>query len=200
MSDTESKEQVKESEAFKRFEDTVHRSLDLIAVHKSLDRRLGHHSELEKLELDDVLRAAVVLSVAGMDAYFTDVFLEKIEDYLKTSCSLGDGMMEIMDDAGIDVRLLLEGVQQGAPYDVLKPKLEQHFVRYVTQKFEVIDKLFLAYGLKNFTEEADRATDAVQARGTVRQLIRRRHDIVHQGDRDQQKGLSSICSKNGKWI
>ena len=75
--------QCQPSKSYLTFEKVIQRSLALIAVQQPVEKIMGLKPEQPPIDLSDMTRAAVVLAVAAMDSYFTDVFAERLVPYLK---------------------------------------------------------------------------------------------------------------------
>lgn len=71
------------SKAYLKFESVMKRSLDLVALQKPIEKIMALAPDSKPLDLSDMTRAAVVLAVAAMDSYFTDVFAEYLIPFLK---------------------------------------------------------------------------------------------------------------------
>jgi hypothetical protein len=65
-----------QSKAYEKFERTISRSNTLIRAYYRLVRIKRENRRLRAPK--DLLRASIVLSVAALDAYITDVFAEKL--------------------------------------------------------------------------------------------------------------------------
>ena len=74
---------IEESKAFVKFDKTINRSIALIRSYRSLLRLKIDNRNLRIRISKDLIRASVVLSVAALDAYITDVFSEMLVPYLK---------------------------------------------------------------------------------------------------------------------
>jgi len=130
---------------------------------------------------DECVRMAVVLAVAAMDDYFTSKFRDMLSHYLKRNMP-GDDLLKLLEDAGLDTRMALELIYMERPLRRVGTLIERYFDRYTTQRFDVIDKLFMSVGLKNLCENAERKTGKKRLRASVKTLVEKRHLIVHDAD------------------
>ena len=64
------------SKSYLKFEKVIKRALNLVAMQDLLEKKLPDLAKPDSFDFGDLSRSAVVLSVAAMDAYFTDVFME----------------------------------------------------------------------------------------------------------------------------
>lgn len=181
------------SKAFSRFETTLVRAAKLLRLYSRLlwVRLQKKPSRFSHEDVADLLRSGLVLAVAGMDSYFTARFAELLVPFLKKHGPT-DGLVKLLDDAGLDTREALEMIKMNRPYRRIRTLMDSYFDRYTTQRTEVIDELFLAYGIKNFSNHAQRS---VKRRNLVRKIelmVERRHAIVHEGDLNDHGRLRDI--------
>ncbi len=137
------------------------------------------------------MRAAVVLSVAAFDAYVTDVFAEKLVKYIKTY-KPDDLLIDILRESGLDTRETLNLLKMDRPFRRVRSLVEKYYGVYTTQKFKVIDQLFLAYRLKDITQRAQDKSGRKTLKRSVELLVQRRHKIAHDGDYNAHGRLNQI--------
>lgn len=142
----------------------------------------------------DIICGAVVLSVSALDAYVTDVFAEKLVPYLK-AFTPDDSLIEILHEAGLNTREALNLIRMERPYRRIRTLIEKYYSRYTTQKFDINDKLFLQYHLKNITKNAANKSGKALIRRSVEILIERRHEIAHNGDYNSHGRINDISEK-----
>jgi len=156
-----------------------------------------HHIELCKLAsgrhhcADDVLRGAVVLSVAAMDSYFTRRFAELLVPFLKRN-GANEKLTKMLTEAGLDIAVALELAVMQRPYRRIRGLIQRHLSTYTTQRFHVIDDLFLALGVKDLSKHAQGAAHRKTLLRSVELLVERRHQIVHEGDHSRNGSLNRI--------
>ncbi len=180
------------SKAYGTFERVAERSLNLLSLEKTFDeyqRGVPH-----ELDLSDLSRAAVVLAVAAMDAYFTDVFAENLVRYLKAKGAQKQ-LTRLLCEAGLDTATALELLAMRRPYRRVRRLIEAHLERHTTQRPDAIDQLFLAYGIRDFCERAQGLAKRRKLTASVRGLVERRHEIVHDGDINSHGRLQKIDRK-----
>lgn len=129
----------------------------------------------------DILRSSVTLAVAGMDAYFTDRFSESLVKFLKKRGATPD-LTKILSDAGLNTAAALEMLTMDRPYRRVRTLVEAHLSNYTTQKQDVIDELFLVYGVKDLCAHSQGLARRKTLLANVSAAVSRRHSIVHAGD------------------
>ena len=180
------------SKALKKFEKTIKRSTALISTYRSLLRQRGNDGTIRAPR--DLIRAAVVLSVAALDAYVTDVFSEKLVPYLR-KYKPDDLLVKILRDAGLDTYEALTLIKMDRPFRRIRTMVNTYYKTYTTQKFDVIDKLFLSFRLKDITDKAQAKSKRKYLKKSVSKLIERRHKIAHGGDYNSHGNLNKINLK-----
>lgn len=182
----------KHSRAYSNFENVISRSLNLLTLESKLDQ--FQSSASTKLDLSDLIRSAVVLAVAAMDAYFTDVFAEHLVRYLKEK-GAGKCLTKTLSEAGLDTRTALELIAMKRPYRRIRSLIEAHLERTTTQRADAIDELFIGYGIQNFCVRAQGIAGRKNLISSVRKLVERRNEIAHDGDINSHGSLQAINSK-----
>ena len=134
------------SKAYLTFEKTIERSLNLTVLQKPTESIIQASTSSRNVDSSDLLRAALVLGVAAMDSYFTDVFAERFVPYLQTK-GPNKNMVSLLEQAGLDIETTLDIMTMKRPYRRIRTLIEVHLDNHVTQRSEVIDKLFLAFNL-----------------------------------------------------
>ena len=177
------------SKAYEKFEKTINRSTALIRTHRTLLRTSINNRRIRAPK--DLIRASVVLSVAALDAYITDVFSEKLVPYLK-KYSPDDLLVNILRDAGLDTYEALNLIKMDRPYRRVRTLVNAYYKKFTTQRFEVIDKLFLAFRLKDISDRAQSKARRRTLKRSVAILIERRHKIAHDGDYNSHGRLNKI--------
>jgi len=130
---------------------------------------------------NDNIRMATVLSVAGMDAYFTLKFRDIITDFLSNE-EPGEDLIKLLKDAGLDTRMALELIWMDRPLRRIGTLVERYFDRYTTQRFDAIDDLFKTIGLPNLCQNAEGIVGRTTLRTSIAKLVEKRHEIVHDAD------------------
>ncbi len=88
-------------------------------------------------------------------------------------------------------------IKMERPYRRIRTLMDSHFDPYTTQRAKVIDELFLAYGLKDFSNNAQQLMKRKNLVRRIESMVKRRHAIVHEGDLNDHGGLRVI---NGKKV
>ena len=170
---------------YNKFQRTQNRCSMLVKLYEELHRK--------KLTSNrDLARSSVVLAVASMDAYFTDKFCDLVVPVLKRGHRVGDGLANLLNDAGLDVRQALEMLAMERPYRRIRTLVTRHLELRVTQRLDAIDELFVCLGLKDFCAKVQARLHRKNLLKRVRTLVERRHKIVHYGDYNQHYRLRPI--------
>lgn len=167
------------SKAHAKFIKTIRRCESLTQSYKTL--RDLNAQDAQTPAPKDIVRGAVVLSVSALDAYVTDVFAEKLVTYLK-KYKPDNSLVELLAEAGLDTREALNLITMDRPYRRIRTLVQSYYNTYTTQKFDVIDEIFLPYRIKDLTNHAEAKTKRKALKKSVGKLIQRRHDIAHSGD------------------
>jgi len=139
------------------FEKTIDRSLALLELHSG-DVELG--------EKDDLVRAAVILAIAGFDRYFTAKYCDVLIPHLKSGKKVDDELCKRLEDSGLSTRFALEFLTAKRPYRKIRTIVQNSLSAHTTHRDSVIDALFLQLGLKGLCEHA-------QAKAKRKNLIKR---------------------------
>ncbi len=142
-------------------------------------------------DVADLLRSTLVLAVAAMDSYFTARFAELLVPFLKKHGPT-EGLVKLLAGAGLDTREALKMIEMDRPYRRIRTLMDSHFDRYTTQRAGVIDGLFLAYDIKNFSNNTQRLVHRTNLVRRIDLMVKRRHAIVHEGDLNAHGRLCEI--------
>jgi len=182
------------SKSYFKFEKVILRSLNLVSLHNTLKAHLGPSDP--SLDFSDLLRAAVVISVAAMDAYFTDVFAERLVPFLKRKGPTKD-LVQLLGEAGLNTSVALELLSMERPFRRIRTLVESRLGLQVTQRIDAINELFKAYGIPNFCAHVERKLGRTQLCRRVNLLVERRHAIAHDGDLNSHAGLMDL---DATWV
>ena len=156
-------------------------ALDLVTLQVPIEKIMAIQPSPKPLDLSDMSRAAIVLAVAAMDSYFTDVFAERFVPFLKRK-GPSPQMVEFLEEAGLNTECALQLLAMKRPYRRIRTLIETHLELRTTQKIAVIDKLFLIYGLKDFSHHVQRLRKRKKLTAAIDDLVKRRNKIAHKGD------------------
>ena len=165
----------------------------LISLFRAIEKNRARGAEVPATveEQCDLLRAAVVLAVSGMDSYFTEKFASMLVPYLKKK-GPNQYLINLLNKAGLDTKAAQEIISLDRPYRRVRGIADSYLSRYTTQQIIAIDRLFMAYGIKNFAEHAANRTRRKTLLGKVKRLVLRRHEIVHDADMNSRGALKKI--------
>ncbi|WP_405123515.1 HEPN domain-containing protein [Pseudomonas sp. M20] len=187
------------SKAFTKFHKTVRRCDTLVDAYTTLHSLNAADASVPTAP-KDIIRGAIVLAVAALDAYVTDVFVEKLATYLK-KYRADDSLVDLLLKAGLDTREALTLLTRERPYRRIRNLVRSYYSQYTTQRFDVIDSVFLVYRLNKLTDSAARKSGRSHIQSRVGELIDRRHEIVHAGDYNQANRIQDIDEVRVKrWI
>lgn len=178
------------SNSFRKFLKCNGRAISMVRRHYDLYRQAGNAWDESH---DDLFRAGIVLSVAAMDAYFTDRFCEAFIPYIKRY-GLNKEMEDLICRAGFNTEQAISMFDNKRPKRVLSNMMKRYLSNFVTQNFKSIDGLYKSLGFNNpsFTKSAQGISRRSNLISSVTKLIERRHKIVHAGDYNQHGNLNPI--------
>jgi hypothetical protein len=180
------------TKSYLQFESVAQRSLHLLALQRPVEQILATlPQDSAPLDLSDMSRASVVLIVAGMDAYFTDVFAERLVPYLRSEGPTKQ-MIAILGEAGLDTECALKLLAMKRPYRRVRKLIDAHLALKTTQRQHMIDELFLAYGLKDFCANVQKLKKRKNLLRSIALLVARRHKIAHEGDLNSHGRVNPI--------
>lgn len=154
----------------------------------------------------DLLRASLVIAVAAMDAYFTSRFTEHLVPYLKSASNsknsqVPNNLVDLLSLGGLNARSALEMLTMDRPYRRIRTIVDAYLSTYTTQQHHVIDSLFLCYGVKDLSVNAQAITKRKKLLDSVAKAVKRRHQIAHDGDVNQHYKTRPIAVKQvSNWI
>jgi hypothetical protein len=170
------------SKAYLRFESVIKRSLNLLTLQVKTKELIQVSNPNVDIDLTDMSRASIVLSVAAMDAYFTDVFVERLVPFIKKKGPT-KSLTDFLNQAGLDTACALQLLTMKRPFRRIRKLVESHLETVTTQKFEAIDRLVGVYNFKDFsTNVAKYSKKGDRLLLIIKQLVVRRHRIAHEGD------------------
>jgi hypothetical protein len=179
------------SKAVQNFSGISNRALMLVELHLEA---AGHVPHMPQYANTDIVRGAIVLSVAAMDAYFTRRFVEVLVPYIKRNGAT-PGLVELLGRAGLNTEQALLIATMARPFRRIRTLVESYLAGYTTQRFHAIDELFLCLGIKDLTKHAQAKTKKVHLFTTVQALVDRRNQIVHEGDLNKHGKICSVAPK-----
>ena len=169
------------SKSYMRFECVMKRALDLVTLQVPIEKIMAMQPDQQGLDLSDMSRAAIVLAVAAMDSYFTDVFAERFVPFLKAKGPTKE-MVAFLEKAGLNTECALQLLAMKRPYRRIRTLIESHLELRTTQKIAVIDELFLIYGLKDFSHHVQKLKKRTKLAAAIENIVTRRNKIAHEGD------------------
>lgn len=168
------------SKAYLRFESIIKRGLNLLSLQLPVEKLFSAKGKPH--DLSDMARTSVVLAVSAMDAYFTGVFAERLVSFLKKKKTAPKALVDLLHKAGLDTAVALDLLRMEQPYRRVRKLMDSYLARHVTQRMEVIDELFFAYGFKDFCRVVQEKARRKTLLASIQTLVQRRHNIVHRGD------------------
>ena len=142
---------------------------------------------------DDILRCAVVLSIAALDRYTKNCFLEAFTALISRvqNCDARD---RLFADANVDVSFLMKLMKKGTEsvYEEVKTRVGKALSNRTFQDAEKIRELFSCFGMPNLINNAECRSGDQELWANVDEMIQRRHKIVHAGDVDEHGAENTI--------
>lgn len=158
------------------FEKTITRAESLIT---------HYESNPALTEKDDLLRAAVMLAIAGFDRYFTAKYCDVLVPYLQKDKRISEAMLSRLEEAGLGPKFALELVVSKRPFRKIRTIVQNSLSRHTTHRMDVIDDLFLSVALKGLSENAEKKADRKNLRKRISKLVDLRNEIAHDGHADR---------------
>jgi len=177
------------SKAYVRFEGVIERSLNLLSLQTLIENVFSAAGDPR--DLSDMARTTVVLAVSAMDAYLTGIFAERLVPFLKKK-EAPRALVALLEDAQLGTKVALDLLRMQRPYRRVRKLIDSYLARQVTQRMDTINRLFSAYGLKNFCQQIEKKARRKTLLASVRILVQRRHDIAHKGDLNSHGRLKKI--------
>ena len=177
---------MKKSKTVDIFNKTMKRTFHLITLYKIM---LKNKSTFPTPS--DIIRSAVVLSVAAMDSYFTNRYADILIPFLQKNGST-EKIIELLKKAGLDTAEALNLIAMNRPYRGVRTLVDRYLAKYTTQRIHVIDELLLGFGVADFCENVQKKAGRKTLLRSIELLVERRHRIVHVGDYNSHAKLSKI--------
>ena len=185
---------LKPSKAYLAFEKTIERSLNLTELVKPVELIIKAKRTEANVDASDLLRASLVIGVAAMDSYFTGIFAERFIKYIQKE-GVNDKIVEILEKANFTIEVALELLAMDRPYRRLRTRIDEHLSKCTTQNTHVIDDLFLAFRLKQFSKNISKLKNRKSLISSINSAVKRRHQIVHEGDLNSHDKMNPIIQK-----
>lgn len=141
-----------------------------------------------KKEKEDILRAAVMLIVAGVDSYFHDKILECLTPFLKTrkGKNVPGNLVKILESKG-GVGRLLPILYEERPHRHIHTIVKKAHADLTFQKPDKITNALKLISVSDFWFKVARRMGRGASKKSVRERLgryaARRDKIVHEGDR-----------------
>jgi hypothetical protein len=164
-----------------KFDKVIARARGLCALHERLSDQGIPGGTVAELNLDDLLRSALMLGVSAMDAYYRDKFLERLVPYAKAK-SATKTLEDALSRAGVTMTDVLELLGNKRPHRTLRNKIAGWLLGKPMHDLDQVDVLLQGFGIKKLTENAAKKDGAKTIRTKVEDAVQRRHDIAHYGD------------------
>lgn len=183
----------KYSHAYNKFESTIERSLNIAELKDVVDALTGLTENLKEKNYDssDMLRTSIVLAVAAMDSYFTDIFSEKVVCFIQKK-HINPNLEDLLIKAGIDIKTLLKIMVTERPFRRIRTIISNYMSYRVTQNIKAIDDLFEKLGIKKLSIQIENLKKRKTLLKSVSDAVNRRHLIVHNGDIDSHRKTKNI--------
>lgn len=200
--------------AIEIFRKNAERALGLIELHESAFPRGRPRATGE---LPDMLRASVVFAVAAVDSYFHDKILENVIAVIKycgkNRAGLPGYLSEILKDC-LTPEKALSLLYRKRPDEEFRKVLARHLGDRTYQDAGKIEKAVQIIGVSDIWESVRqtlRLRSKNRAKAYIQPYVRRRHQIVHEGDlykskkfrhtlRPIARSYARNCVKHIRWF
>lgn len=191
MTKKRKKKVLRHSKSYAAFEKTIERSLNLAELTQPVEIILKAKPTNANVDASDILRASLVLGVAAMDSYFTDVFAEHFIRYIQKNGS-NDKIVSILEKANFSTEVFLELLAMDRPYRRLRTRIDEYLSKCTTQNTTVIDELFIAFRIKNFSQNISKLKRRKRLISSINSAAKRRNQITHEGDINSHGKINRI--------
>ena len=170
------------SKPLHNFEQTMLRAEALLDMYDDRQFHISQNSTgaTAFIEEDDLIRSAVIVSVAALDHYFTSKFSDILVRHLKTRTPSKE-LLSILEKAGLTTRVALELAIMKRPFRRIRTMLQNHLSRYTSHRVEAIDKLFCSVGLIGLCGRVEAKVKRKSLLKRIDQLVTLRNEIAHTG-------------------
>lgn len=175
-----------------QFESIIQRSLNLLYIQQRVDTLFV--SKDMHVDISDMTRASIVLAVSAMDAYFTDVFAERLVPFLKKKKASKE-LVAFLHQAGLDTGKALQLLGMKRPFRCIRTLIDSYLEKRTTHRIAAINDLFVLYGLNQFCQNIEGRSKKKTLLKSIETLVRRRHSIAHKGDLNAHGRLKPLASK-----
>lgn len=171
--------------AIERFRATMERCNLMLAA--------SRESSTDKQTGQELQRYVVVLSVAAMERYVKDAFLEHLTQTLRDG-QCDQDLQQIVMDSGITSEFWEKCCRERAsrPYRTVRNVVTRHLSTFSVQTEQSISALFKGYGLGSILKHAKAKAGTARIEKSLNKVISRRHQIAHAGDYGRQGNITPI--------
>jgi len=177
--------------AIDAFQATLERAQTLFDLHSS-----GTAGRPKK-EKEDILRAAVMLAIAGVDSYFHDKILERLTPFLK-ACkgkNLPGSLVQLIEKNG-GAKKLLAILYEERPHRHIHTIVKRAQADLTFQKPDRVEGALKLLGISDFwyrtARKLGRGASKESAKRQLGQYAARRDKIAHEADRTSGGKLNKI--------
>jgi hypothetical protein len=172
--------------AIEAFRFNMERARNLVGLYEQLTDQGADHEEI-----DDVLRASLVLSVGALDALVHDRVGEELVPYIKRSLKNDPDSLAIVERelASVETREMLTWLTRKRPFVQVRKVIETRLGAQSFQHPGKIEEAFQLIGRKGVWSQVaqDLGVSTSELKRKVVNAAKRRNQIVHEGDREKSK-------------
>lgn len=172
--------------AIEAFRFNMERARKLVGLYQQLIDQGTDHDEV-----DDVLRASLVLAVGALDAFVHDRVGEQLVRYIRRSLksdpdSLGPVERELK---GVEMREILRWLTLSRPFVQVRKVVDDRMGAQSLQHPGKIEEAFHLIGKKEIWSQVSQGIEmnAGELKRKVANAAKRRNQIVHEGDREKSR-------------
>jgi len=170
-------------DALMAFEESIHRARSFLTAYRQLHGKAGQVPRSKS----DLLRGAVVFAVAAMDAYIRDVVTSHLAPVIARDIhkkrALPERLVKIIDGC-MSTEDLIKAAYAKRPGSHVRSAVANKLAGRAFQNVRAIDDAFLLLGIDGMVGQA--AVEMKWKQGQLKKMLRdvakRRHQIVHQAD------------------
>jgi len=170
------------------FDESMKRAQSFLVAYRELHGKRGRVPKARA----DLLRGVVVFAVAAMDAYVRDTVASNLAKLVasraKANRDLPEELVKVVDSA-MNTKALIKAAYASRPGSHIRSAVEGILAERSFQSARAIEDAFKIIGLDDLTAKvAEECSDSKkQLERKIREIAKRRHQIVHQADLHQDK-------------
>lgn len=172
--------------AIEAFQFNIERARKLVGLYEELTDQGTDHEEI-----DDVLRASLVLSVGALDAFVHDRVGEQLIPYIRRSLKNDPDSLALVERElkSVEMREMLRWLTLKRPFVQVRKVVEARLGAQSFQHPGKIEEAFQLIGKKGVWNQVaqDLGVTTSELKRKVASAAKRRNQVVHEGDREKSR-------------